>query len=140
MLRRFASAAVVAGILIALAAAFIFFIPAITLQKAAPVLMLWCLAPALWGFWAMLAPSTWVPSGYPLWGTLLGAVAGTLGMVMLNLPKAIFGLEFSLTARWGSVLLVCAFYYVAWSFVAAVYQKLSPRPFAASLRSSVRAA
>ena len=43
----------------------------------------------------MLAPESWVPQRLPLWGALLGAIAGTLAAFILNIPARVLGLNLS---------------------------------------------
>ncbi len=51
----------------------------------------WCFVPVVWGLWAMLAPSQWVPNRLPAWGAILGVVAGIMAGPVLNLPLRILG-------------------------------------------------
>lgn len=125
MLRRFAAASATCAVLIAGAALILFTVRPVPLERASLVLVLWCLAPAVWGVWAILAPSRWI--ALPLWGALLGIILSGTAMLVLNLPQKVFDLPVALFVRLLGVLLVAAFYYVAWSLVGVVHDALQPR-------------
>lgn len=73
MLRRFAAATATASAVLAIASLVVMALP-VPLARFAPLLSLWCVVPAVWGLWAMLAPRDWVPGRLPLWGALLGVL------------------------------------------------------------------
>jgi hypothetical protein len=131
MLQRFASAALVACVAIAVAAAAV----ALTLpappEKLFRLLTLWCIGPAVWGVWAMVAPGSWVPKLLPVWGVFLGLVAGVLCEFVLKLPKQVFGIQFSTLESTIGVLVMAAFYAVLWLLVRAAYTSLSRKAPAA---------
>ena len=131
MLRRFAAGAVVASITLAIATALVLMIPSVRLQQLSPLLALWCVAPCVWGLWAMLAPSGWVPERLPIWGTMLGIFAGLMAIFVLNVPSRILGVSVPATLRASLVLIIALFYYLLWTVVGVVYRKLpgvSPTP------------
>jgi len=125
MLQRFASAALVATIAIAVAALVILLSPGITLRDASPVLLVWCFAPCVWGLWAMVAPQDWVPQRLPMWGAVLGLIGGIFALFVLNMPQRILKLTFPASARVVAIFLVAAVYYAVWMVVARVYRRLS---------------
>ena len=125
MLQRFAASAAVASIAIAIAALFVCFAPGLNFQRIYPVPILWCIVPALWGIWAMLAPLAWMPQRLPLWGTLLGLLAGSLGVFVLNLPSRLSGQPVALVFRGLIVLVGMLFYYLLWMLVRAAYRSLA---------------
>ncbi len=125
MLIRFAAATLVASVALAIATAIALVIPGVTLQQLAPLLALWCVAPCVWGLWALLAPRTWVPQRLPLWGMMLGVLAGLMAMFVLNLPLRIFALAASSGARTLGILIVALFYYLVWIIVRSVCKMLS---------------
>ncbi len=139
MLQRFASAALVAVIAVAVAVFILLLVPGITLAQASPILMIWCAAPFVWGLWAMVPPASWVPNRLPVWGAVLGIVASALGTFVLDLPKIVMGQQWGLGVRAAAVVLFGCFYYVLWTFVAAAYRSLKP-PEATRLRSTAKAA
>lgn len=140
MLQRFASAALVAVIALAVAAVVVFFAPDTSLKQLSPILYAWCFVPCVWGLWAMAAPRSWVPHLLPLWGAVLGLLAGLFAIIVLDLPRLVFGIAISRTVRSFGVLAAIVFYYVLWTFVAAVYRRLAPEPVSAPTRSSAKAA
>jgi hypothetical protein len=140
MLQRFASAALVAVVAVAVAVLVLLLIPGLTLRQASPILALWSLAPCAWGLWAMLAPKRWVPDRLPIWGSILGVIAASLAMLVLNLPKLAFGQEFGLGLRSVAVVVLGCFYYVLWTIVAAVYRKLAPSPVSVPTGRTAKAA
>ena len=121
MLIRFASAAIVAAIAIAIGATLAPMVFIVHPEGFAQVTRLWCVIPALWGVWAMLAPSAWVPARLPHWGALLGLGIGVVVLLVLNAPQRVFYLHFPVEARVGGVLLIGGFYYLLWLLVRRVY-------------------
>lgn len=140
MLQRFASAALVAVIALAIAAATAFVLPGISIQQLSPVLLAWCFAPCVWGLWAMAAPRSWVPHRLPPWGAILGLILGSFVILVLDMPRLVTGLSFSMGVRALIVVFVAAFYYILWSFVAAAYLRLSPQPASTPTQIAAKAA
>jgi protein-S-isoprenylcysteine O-methyltransferase Ste14 len=73
----------------------------------------------------MLTPSGWVPERLPLWGTVLGVVAGLLAAFVLDLPSRIVGSAVPTTIRVVGVLVLMFFYYILWTFVRTALKRLS---------------
>jgi hypothetical protein len=73
----------------------------------------------------MLSPARWVPQRLPIWGTILGIVAGMMAVFVLNMPSGILGVALSTTARAFAVLVAALFYYLLWTMVRIVYKSLS---------------
>jgi hypothetical protein len=90
-----------------------------------PLFSLWCIVPAVWGVWAMLAPRAWVPQQLPMWGGILGLLVGTFAMFVLNLPTRMFAVEASAPRRGLAVLLLVALYYLLWLVVRLVFRALT---------------
>ena len=91
--------------------------PGLTFERIYPLTILWCMAPLAWGVWALLAPATWVPQRLPLWGAILGLMAGLLAAYVLNLPSRVLGEPFSVVGRAVAALVLTVFYYVLWMLV-----------------------
>jgi hypothetical protein len=125
MLRRFVAATAIASVGIACAALAILLIPAVTVQRVYLLPLFWCFAPLAWGLWAMLAPSAWVPQRLPIWGAILGLIAGMLAAFVLNLPLQILGRSVPAAFRGIGVVVIVAFYYVLWMLVRVVYRRLN---------------
>ncbi len=129
MLRRFAAASVVASVVVGVAALavllIVFVVPGVTLEQFAPVLALWCVVQLVWGLWALLTPRAWFPDRLPIWGAILGVVAGSLAMFVLNLPSRMRGEPVPAVLRGvGAAVLVVA-YYLLWILVRRVYRALA---------------
>ena len=87
----------------------------------------WCFVPLAWGLWAMLAPAAWVPQRFPLWGSLLGLLAGIVAALVLNVPSRVAGASVPLALRILDVVAIMAFYYFLWMLVRGVYQAIAGR-------------
>lgn len=125
MLARFAAATAVAAAAIALAALVVVLTPGLTFGKIYPITILWCFAPLVWGLWASLTPSAWMPQRLPLWGAILGVIGGSLGAFVLNMPSRLLGEEVSPNLRGVAVLVMALFYYALWMLVRAAYRSLA---------------
>ena len=117
MFQRFAAGTAVASVAIAIAALIVCFAPGLTFERIYPLTVLWCVAPLAWGIWALLTPSSWVPKRLPLWGAILGLMAGSLAAFVLNVPSRFFGTAVSATLRGVAVLVLTLFYYLCWILV-----------------------
>jgi hypothetical protein len=126
MFRRFASASAIASMGIACAVFVILLVHALAEQRSYPLTVMWCFAPLAWGLWAMIAPSAWVPERLPIWGTILGLVAGLLAFFVLNLPWRVFGITAPLVWRGIGVVVLVVFYYLLWTLVRLAYRSLGP--------------
>lgn len=124
MFRRFVSASSIACIAIAFGALVILLVPAVTRERIYPLAIVWCFVPAVWGLWAMSVPSAWVPQRLPLWGAILGLMAGLLAAFVLNLPSRILGGTVPVTFRGVAVVVAVVFYYFLWMLVRAAYRSL----------------
>ncbi len=125
MLRRFVAASAVACIAIAFASCAALVISSLNPQRFSLVLAIWCIAPAVWGLWAMLSPRSWFPERLPAWGAILGVVAGLLAAFVLDIPGRITGLAIPATVRVVGVLVMTVFYFVLWTLVRMVFKNLS---------------
>jgi fructose-specific phosphotransferase system IIC component len=131
MFRRFASSSAIASMAIALAVLVVVLTPAQTQQRIYPLTVVWCFAPAAWGLWAMLAPRGWVPQRLPLWGAILGLIAGFLAAFVLNLPSRVTGETLPSTLRGLALVIIVVLYFFLWMLVRVAYRSLSaPRPAA----------
>ena len=124
MFRRFVSGSAIASIGIAFGALVILLTPALTVQRIYPLTVVWCFVPAVWGLWAMFAPVGWVPQRLPLWGAILGLIAGLLAAFILNLPSRILGVTVPVTLRGVAVVVIVVFYYFLWMLVRVAYRSL----------------
>lgn len=73
----------------------------------------------------MLTPSAWMPERLPLWGAILGLIAGSLAMFVLNLPSRILGETVPAALRGVAVLVMVLFYYLLWMLVRTAYRSLA---------------
>ncbi len=126
MFRRFVSGIAIPSIVIPFGALFVLVVPAATQERIYPLTVVWCFVPAVWGVWAMMAPAGWVPQRLPLWGAILGVIAGFLGVFVLNIPSRISGETLPTALSGVAVLLTVLFYYFLWMLVRAAYRSLGP--------------
>lgn len=120
MFHRFASASLVASVVIA-AGAVLSLLLRLPVDGAWMLTTAWCFVPLAWGLWAMFAPSNWVPDRLPAWGAILGVAAGIVAGPLLNLPAHVGGPE---VARWYALVLGPLLYYFVWLLVRIVYRSL----------------
>lgn len=132
MLIRFAAGSLVACIATAIASVGMLIFFGLNPRRFALILAIWCLVPCIWGLWAMLSPSRWVPRRLPLWGTILGVLAGSMAICVVNLPYRVLGVALPAIARAFSVVVAALFYYLLWTMVRMVYKSLSGSSSAAS--------
>jgi len=126
--QRFAAATAVASTAIALATIVVLLTPRPTFERIQPITVLWCFVPFVWGLWALVTPSSWMPKRLPLWGAILGVIGGSLGVFVLDLPSRFFGAELPLTVRGSAVVVMALFYSALWMVVRAAYQLLAAEP------------
>mgnify|MGYP001585636604 CR=1 FL=1 len=131
MLRRFAAATCVASPVVALATLIVLLAPDLKPESLYRLTSFCCILPAVWGLWAMLAPRSWVPQRLPLWGAILGALAGMMVAFVLNLPAQILEVALSAPQRGLVVLILAAFYYLLWLVVRAALGALAGNSHAA---------
>jgi hypothetical protein len=124
MFDRFAAGTAVASVAIGFAALVVSVTPGLTFEGIYPVPIVWCFVPCAWGIWALLTPSSWMPNRLPLWGAILGLLAGSGAAFVLNVPSRFVGEAVSLTARSIVVLVVALFYYLLWMLVRIAYRSL----------------
>lgn len=120
MLHRFAAACAIASVAIACGAV----MSLLTRWPAAGARVLttaWCLVPAAWGLWAMLAPASWVPRRIPLWGAMLGLLAGVMAGPVLDLPLRLADVR---GVRWMPIVAGPFLYYLLWLLVRVTYSSL----------------
>ena len=72
----------------------------------------------------MLTPEEWISKRLPIWGAILGFVAGMFAAFVLNLPTRIFGQPTPIFARSAGVVAVVAVYFLLWIALAAVGRAL----------------
>lgn len=125
MLIRFAAGSFVACIATALASVGTLVFSGLNPQRFALILAIWCFVPCVWGLWAMLSPTGWIPRRLPIWGTILGVFAGLMAVFVLNLPFHILGVALPITTRVFIVPVAALFYYLLWILVRIVYKSLS---------------
>jgi len=130
MFRRFAAASAVASLAIAVGSVYVLVVPSLGAHRAYPLSFVWCFGPVAWGLWAWLAPASWVPQKLPIWGAILGFIAGMFAAFVLNLPTRIFGQPTPIFVRFAGVVALVAAYYFCWMAVAAAYRTLEPHPSA----------
>ena len=121
MLHRFTAACAVASVVIAAGAIISLLPPRWAAADARVITTAWCFVPLAWGLWAMLAPARWVPRRLPIWGAILGVVAGIIAGPMLDLPLRLGGLS---GIRWMPVVVGPIFYYFLWLLVRRAYHAL----------------
>ena len=125
MLTRFASAVCVASPAAALATVVALLVAEPRPEALYRLTSLWCIVPAGWGLWAMLAPRTWVPKHLPSWGALLGLLVGTVVIFVLDLPAQFLREPPPAPIRGLGVLILAALYYCLWMVVRMVFRVLA---------------
>jgi hypothetical protein len=133
MFQRFAAATLVASIVVAAAAVVTLVPPRWPAADALFLTTAWCFVPLVWGLWAMLAPARWVPRRLPLWGALLGLVAGIIAGPVLDLPFRLIHLS---RVRWTPLIVGPVFYFLLWSLVRVAYRSLHATDAASGTRSA----
>jgi len=129
MIQRFASASAVASLLIALGVGGLRLTPVSSLESCYLLTSIWCVVPLAWGLWAMLTPKGWHPQRMPLWGAILGLIAGLLAVLVLDLPARFRGEPVPAWVGGAGVLLAVGAYYLLWLLVRRLYRALTaPSP------------
>jgi len=126
MLQRFVAGSAIASVAISLGTFALMLMPSLSLQRTYPLTIIWCFVPLAWGIWALIAPRLLVPKLLPLWGAILGLVAGSLAAFVLNLPSRILGETVSVTLRGVAVVVMAVFYYLLWILVRVTCRALTP--------------
>lgn len=125
MLQRFASAVAVGAILVGVAAPTLYASTTPTLDGRYLLATIWCVVPLLWGVWTLLIPASWIPSRIPVWGAILGFIAGIMAGFVLDMPGRMLGAP-STTWTKGIVLVIAVVLYgVAWIVVKRMYTALA---------------
>lgn len=124
MLCRFVSAAGVAAVLVALAILVIGLSPVLSFTGIYPLPVVWCLVPLIWGVWAAIIPKTWVSRRLPLWGAVLGFLAGATALFVLNLSSLVWKMEMPFGLRLLGLVTITLLYYYLWVLVELVHQAL----------------
>jgi hypothetical protein len=57
MFQRFAAASAIASIAITFGTLTLILTAGLTFQRIYPLTIIWCLAPSIWGIWALIAPA-----------------------------------------------------------------------------------
>lgn len=140
MLRRFASGCVVGSVAVAVGSLAVLFLPFTRVMHFTPVLFIWCIVPLIWGLWATIAPNSWIPDRLPIWGALLGVIAGLLAAFVLDMPSRVLGEQISAAARSSGVIVMVVFYFVTWMLVGSVYRHLTTGVYRRPLTKSKKAA
>ena len=128
MLQLFASATVVASVVIALASGSLRLSSDPDLEMRYLLTSLWCVVPLGWGFWALLTPKSWLPQRLPVWGAILGAIAGLLVVFVLDLPTRFAGEPLPAWLRGIAVPFAIGGYYLLWMLVRRAYRVLTVPP------------
>jgi len=128
MFPRFVAGSGIASIAIALGTLALVIIPTLSLQRTYPLTTIWCFMPLAWGIWALITPASWMPQRLPIWGAILGLIAGSLGALVLNLPSRVFGTTVPVIVRGVAVVVMAGFYYLLWMLVRVAYTTLAARP------------
>jgi hypothetical protein len=124
MFRRFVSGSAIASIAIAFAVLVLLLVHGLAAQRFFSLIAMWCSAPLVWGLWAMIAPSSWLPQRLPLWGAILGLLAGFNAFVVLNLPLRVLGVTAPVILRGVGVVLIVVLYYLLWMLVRLAFRSL----------------
>ncbi len=124
MLRRFVAASMIASIAIALGAAALMLVPGIQINRAYPLIIIWCFVPSIWGLWAMVAPAHLVPDRLQYWGAVLGIIAAVLAIFALDMPQRFLGIDVPPLFQVLGVALAAVGYYIAWTLVKITYRHL----------------
>ena len=125
MLQRFAAATAIASMAIALPALVVLLAPPFVFQRVYPLPLVWCWLPLLWGLWALIVPKAWLPQRLPLWGAILGLIAGLLAAFVFDIPSRIVGRQAPGLPRGVGVLLAAVLYYFLWMLVRLAYRSLA---------------
>lgn len=124
MFRRFVAASSVGSVVIALGALVVLLL-APDPQRFYLLTAAWCFVPLVWGLWAMFVPLEWVPRRLPVWGAILGIMAGVIAGFVLNLPSRLSGQPVSAGLRSIVILAGPVAYYLLWLLVRTAYQSLA---------------
>lgn len=134
MFHRFAAASAIASVLIA-GGAIASLLAGWPTSGVRVLTTAWCFVPLAWGLWAVLAPSKWVPRKLPLWGAILGVLAGIMAGPVLDLPLRLADLH---GLRWIPLVVGPIFYCLIWLLVRLAYNSLRIQVPSAHAASGIR--
>jgi len=120
MFHRFAAACSVASLVIAVGALASLLL-GFPLESARTLTTAWFFVPVAWGLWAIFAPARRVPNRLPVWGAILGVVAGFVAGPLLDVPSRLGGPG---GARWLALVAGPLLYYVLWVLVGSACRSL----------------
>ena len=121
MLQRFVSATAVASIVVGIAALVVSSGTMPNPDGAYLLVRIWCVVPVVWGLWALLIPPHWVPGRFPLWGAMLGVIAGMVAGFVFDLPARVLDMPSSTGASLGVFVFAVVAYGLLWMLVRTVY-------------------
>ena len=125
MIKRFAAAATLPVILISLGALILQFNQDLAGSNRFLLTSIWCFVPFAWGVWGVLTPGTWLPKRLPLWGAVLGLIAGITAVFIVNAPERIFMEPISTVSKGIVVIAAAGVYYILWHVVRWIYTSIS---------------
>jgi len=125
MTKRFVSAVAIASIVIFVGAIILQLNPNFAVDSRYLLTTIWCMVPLIWGLWALLAPKSWLPKHIPIWGAILGLIAGVTVVFALDIPARFFNEPISNLLRGGLVIAAVVLYYLLWLFVRRIYTSIS---------------
>ena len=124
MFRRFVSGSAIAAMGIAFATLVLLLVQGLAEPRFYALTIVWCFVPLAWGLWAMIAPSGWVPQRLPIWGAILGLIAGLLTFFVLNLPWRVLEVTVPGILRGVGVAIIVVIYYFLWMLVRLAFRAL----------------
>ena len=124
MFRRFVSGSAIAAMGIAFATLVLLLAQGLAEPRFYALTIVWCFVPLAWGLWAMMAPSGWVPQRLPVWGAILGLIAGLLTFFVLNLPSRVLEVTVPGILRGVGILIIVVIYYLLWMLVRLAFRAL----------------
>jgi hypothetical protein len=72
----------------------------------------------------MLTPKSWLPQRMPIWGAILGAIAGLLAVFILDLPTRFAGEPAPAWVQGVGLAVAVGGYYLLWLVVRRTYRTL----------------
>ena len=127
MIKKFASGATVASLLIFVAILILRLNSGFSLQSSFQLSTVWCFLPFIWGIWAALMPKLWSTDQLPKWGAILGLIVGIIAVFLLNLPDLFLDNPASLSIKFVLVFIPILVYYVLWLLVRWIYDSIAEK-------------